>query len=110
MLAFKPETASYIYQHENMKSLLKHIVFADVKKCDWLELKRMNIRVALSTSAEYFGFKVLLFFRILSEHAFYQTIQTTSFFLTLVSRHHTHPFLSLPFGNSFLYYKLLTSV
>ena len=56
MLAFKPETASYIYQHENMKSLLKHIVFADVKKCDWLELKRMNIRVALSTSTEYFGF------------------------------------------------------
>ena len=56
MLAFKPETPSYIYQHENMKSLLKHIVFADVKKCDWLELKRMNIRVALSTSTEYFGF------------------------------------------------------
>ena len=56
VLAFKPETPSYIYQHENMKSLLKHIVFADVKKCDWLELKRMNIRVALSTSTEYFGF------------------------------------------------------
>ena len=54
-------------------------------------------------------FKVLLFFRILSENAFYQTIQTTSFFLTLVSHHHTHPFPSLPFGNSFLYYKLLTS-
>ena len=56
VLAFKPETPSYIYQHENMKSLLKHIVFAGVKKCDWLELKRMNIRVALSTSTEYFGF------------------------------------------------------